>query len=806
MTPLPIDAVLDDFRAALAAHPNAVLVAPPGAGKTTRAPLALLQEPWTQGKKILLLSPRRIAARAAAAHMAQSLGEAVGETVGLRVRLETRVSKKTRIEVMTEGVFTRAVLADPGLEGVACVLFDEVHERSLESDLGLALALDAQAGLRTDLRLVAMSATLDGARVASLLGEASRIEAQGRMFPVDVRHIGRDARAPLPQAMADAVRRALREESGSVLCFLPGAGEIERTLTLLREAGADKVAELFGLYGALDPQTQDRAIAPTRAGARKVVLATSIAETSLTIEGVRVVIDSGFTRRPHFEPGTGMSRLETVRVSQAAATQRAGRAGRLEPGVCWRLWQEGETRALPAFDKPEILDADLSGLALDLAEWGAKADALHWLDAPPKAALQEAIAMLRALGALDVDGRITAHGKVIGAMPIAPRLAHMIVRARENGEGALAAHLAMVVSEQGLGGRDVDVRARLDAFLRDRSPRASAAKRVAQRLGGDGAVDSAHTGAVLALAYPERVAKARGAPGAFLMANGRAAHVNETDILAREKFLAIAEVTGRADRAVILSAAPLTQAEIEHAFGDAIVEEDTARIENGVYRGRRVRRLGRIVLSEAPLERVSQAQIAKMQLDHVRDVGLSALTWDDAALQLRARVALLRTLEGDEAWPDWSDERLIETVDVWLFPHLSLSLDDVRVETALRHTLDDGQWRRLQREAPEKFETPAASLLTIDYVGDGAPAVDVRLQELFGVKAHPCVASGRAPLLLRLLSPAHRPVQTTRDLPGFWAGSYASVRSDMRGRYPKHPWPDDPANAEPTRRVKPKGS
>ncbi|HSI41967.1 MAG TPA: ATP-dependent helicase HrpB, partial [Xanthobacteraceae bacterium] len=480
--PLPIDDALPALKAALAAGPNAVLVAPPGAGKTTRVPLALLNEPWLAARKILVLEPRRLAARAAAARMADTLGEAVGETVGYRVRFGSKIGPRTRIEVITEGIFVRMVLDDAELAGIGAVLFDEFHERSLDADLGLALALDAQAGLREELRLLVMSATLDGARVARLLGDAPVIESLGRAFPVETRYLGRDPRAPIERQMAEAVTRALATEAGSILAFLPGGAEIRRTETLLREAVRDPAVDIAPLSGALDARAQDRAIAPAPAGRRKVVLATAIAETSLTIEGVRIVVDSGLARLPRFEPAVGLTRLETVRVSRAAADQRRGRAGRTQPGVCWRLWSEAETTSLPAYAPPEILAADLAGLVLDLALWGVGDPAsLRFLDPPPAAALAEARTLLRTLGAMDAEGRATALGGRLGRLPLEPRLARLVVEGARRGAGRLAAEIAAVVSERGLGGEAVDLRHRLDAWRRDGSPRASEARALAER-------------------------------------------------------------------------------------------------------------------------------------------------------------------------------------------------------------------------------------------------------------------------------------------------------------------------------------
>lgn len=808
---LPVEEVLPQLRAALAERGEAVLVAPPGAGKTTRVPPALLGEPWAQRGKIVLLSPRRIAARAAAARMASELGERVGETVGYRVRLDSKVGPRTRIEVVTEGVFTRTILDDPELSGVSVVLFDEFHERSLEGDLGLALARDAQSALRPDLKIVVMSATLDAARVAALLDDAPVIVSEGRMFPVTLVHRPRDARARLEDEVAASVRAAMAAERGSALVFLPGVREIERTAEALRASVSDPSVDIRPLYGAMSSADQDAAISPAPAGRRKIVLATAIAETSLTIEGVRIVVDAGLARRPRFEPALGLSRLETVRASQAAITQRAGRAGRLEPGVCWRLWSEGETRALPAFERPEMLDADLSGLALDLAAWGVSdPKTLAWLDQPPEAAWAEALALLKRLGALDEAGRLTPHGAQVARMPLPPRLAHMAIAAGD--EAPLAARIAVLLTEQGLGGRSADVRERLHRFAGERGQRAEASRsladRLARRVCPQGArIDEERAGAVLALAYPDRVAKARG--GAYTMVNGRAASVDAASPLAREPYLVIADISGTAGRAQILLAAPISLSEVEDLFGAQIETAVSASVDaaTGAVRGRQVRRLGRMVISEAPLERMSGAELERALLEAVCEQGLEILDWDDAARQARARVALMRELEGGE-WPEWSDDALLESLDDWLAPALLgvATLRAVKVEQALLSSLPYALRRRLDAEAPPRFDTPAGSSLMIDYESEGGPALDVRLQEMFGQDKHPAIAGGRVSLSLRLLSPAHRPVQTTKDLPGFWRGSYAAVRSEMRGRYPKHPWPEDPLTAPPTRRAKPRGS
>ena len=809
---LPVEEILPALLAALEKRGEAVLVAPPGAGKTTRVAPALLKTPWLEGK-VILLSPRRIAARAAASRMAFERGERVGETIGYRVRLDSRVSRNTRIEVVTEGVFTRMVLDDPELNGVSAVLFDEFHERSLEGDLGLALARDAQSGLRSDLKLVVMSATLDASRVAALLGDAPVIVSEGRMFPVRHVYRPRDQRARLEDEIAAATRAALAAEPGSALVFLPGVREIEGTAEQLRATLHDPDVDVRPLYGAMSPADQDAAISPAPIGRRKVVLATSIAETSLTIEGVRIVIDSGLARRPKFEPALGLTRLETVRASQAAITQRAGRAGRLEPGVCWRLWSEGETRALPPFDRPEIMDADLSGLALDLAAWGVSdPKTLTWLDSPPDPAWAEALALLKRIGALDADGRLTPHGQKVARLPLPARLAHMVITAARDDEALLAARIAVVLTEQGLGGRSADLRDRLHRFATERGQRAEGARALADRIartagGARAAVDEEHAGRVLAIAYPDRVAKQR--QGGFALANGRAALVDEASPLARAPYAVIADMAGAAGRAQVLLGAPIGLEDIERLFGALIETRASAAIEvsTGALRAREVRRLGRLVLSERPLERLSGAELSQALLDVVSDDGLGYLDWDEAAKQTLARVRFMRALEGD-AWPDWSDEGLQASTAVWLGPATIgvSSLKAIDVSRALLSALDYDQRRRLDAEAPARFETPAGSSLAIDYESDGGPALDVRLQEMFGQDRHPTIAGGRVPLSLRLLSPAHRPVQTTKDLPGFWRGSYAAVRSEMRGRYPKHPWPDDPLTAPPTRRAKPRGS
>ncbi len=823
--PLPIDAALPGLTRALASGNVAILVAPPGAGKTTRVPLVLLDVSWASGGRILVLEPRRLAARAAAERMARTLGEAAGETVGYRMRFGSKVSSRTRIEVITEGIFTRLVLEDPALTGVAAVLFDEFHERSLDADLGLALARDAQQGLREDLRLLVMSATIDGARIAGLLGGAPVIVSEGRSFPVETRYLGRDARRPIETQVADAVAAALRAEPGSQLVFLPGTAEIRRTAGLLAERIGDPAVDIVPLHGTLEPGEQDRAIAPAPAGRRKVVLATSIAETSLTIDGVRVVVDSGLARVPRYEPDVGLTRLETVRVSRASADQRRGRAGRTAPGVCYRLWDEPQTASLEPYAPPEILAADLTGFVLDLAQWGVgDPAALTFLDAPPKAALTEARALARALGALDADGRLTDEGRRLRSLPLPPRLARMVVEASRQGAGALAAEIAVLLTERGLGGSDVDLQHRLEGLRRDRGRRAEEARRMAQRWAELAGPERGRwrdrptteptfsVGVILALAYPDRIARTRGSAGAFLLANGRGAAVDQASALAREPFIVVAEVTGSAAQGRIGLAAPITLEEIETRFADRVEAADEILFDapSASLRARRVRRLGALTLAEQTLPISPGEETARRLAAGIARLGLDRLPWTKALRQWRDRVNFLRRAEGEE-WPDLSDAALAARADEWLAPALydktSLAmLTPAELEAALTAFLPHALRRRLDKEAPTHFAAPSGSHVPIDYAAEEGPKLSIRLQELFGLDRHPAIAGGRVPLVLELLSPAQRPVQITRDLPGFWRGSYAAVRSEMKGRYPRHPWPDDPLSAPATRRAKPRGT
>ncbi|MEI5686055.1 ATP-dependent helicase HrpB [Sphingomonas kyungheensis] len=802
VTDLPILAVLPDLLAALRAGANAVLVAPPGAGKTTAVAPALLAEPWCDGE-ILLLSPRRLAARAAAERMAALAGEAVGGTYGYATRMDSRRSTATRVTVVTEGIFVARIQADPELAGVAAVLFDEVHERSLDGDFGLALALDAQAALRPDLRIVAMSATLDGARFAALLGDAPVIESEGRSHPLALRHLGRSGDARIEDVMASAIRRALAEAEGGLLAFLPGVAEIERTAERL--ADLPDAIVLHQLHGSLDPAAQRAAIRPEPDGRRKLVLATSIAETSLTLDGIRIVVDSGLARRPRYDRAAGMTRLVTERASQAAVTQRAGRAARLGPGVAYRLWEEAGTGGLPRFDPPEILEADLSGLVLAAALWGVNDPRdLAFLDPPPAAAVAEARERLTALEAIDADGRPTAHGRRIATLPMPPRLAHMLLRAGDMGQGRIAAEVAVLLSERGLGGSDADLESRLRRWRGERGTKAQAARQLATRWaklvgGGEGSDEAIEV--PIALAFPDRIARARDASGEhWASAGGRGFRLDPTSALARHAWLAVAETQGAASGARILAAAPITLATIERLFGARIETRRTVDFDpaTGGVTTLRERRLGALRLSSGPDSQADPAAIADALLDGVRTHGLDLLPWREGgeALKARARYAGIDI-----------DALLVERLDEWLPPLLvgRRRLDAIpggALTDALRALIGWDGMRQVDRLAPADFTSPAGSTHAIDYAAEGGPKVELRVQALFGLAEHPSIGSQRVPLVLSLTSPAGRPIQTTRDLPGFWAGSWNAVAKEMRGRYPKHPWPDDPAAAAATLRTK----
>ncbi|ONF96861.1 ATP-dependent helicase HrpB [Sphingomonas jeddahensis] len=821
---LPIHAVLPDLLGVLRARSSAVLVAPPGAGKTTAVAPALLAEPWCSGE-VLLLSPRRLAARAAAERMAALAGEPVGRTYGYATRLDTKRSADTRVTVVTEGIFTARIQRDPELAGVSAVLFDEVHERSLDGDFGLALALDAQVGLREDLRLVAMSATLDGARFAALMDGAPVVESEGRSWPLDVRHLGR-THDRIEDAVASAVRLALGEAEGGVLAFLPGVAEIERTAERLE--GVPGVA-LHRLHGSLDPAAQRAAIRAEPGNARKLVLATSIAETSLTLDGIRVVIDSGLARRPRYDRAAGMTRLVTERASQASATQRAGRAARQGPGVAYRLWEEAATAGLPRFDPPEIIEADLSALVLASAIWGvADPRDLSWIDPPPEAAVSEARARLAALEALDLDGRPTAHGRAIAALPMPPRLAHMLVRAGEIGLGGVAAEVAVLLGERGLGGNDADLELRARRWRGDRSPKAQAARKLAERWAklplpfrgeGRGEGQSGASSLVtaplpslsperrglsiaVALAFPDRIARRRDASGErWASVGGRGFKLDPASTLAREEWLAVAETQGMAAGARILSAAAIDEETVAALFGERIETRRLAEFDpvNGSVRPIRERRLGAVRLSSGPDSNADPAAIEAALVEGVRTHGLGLLPWSDGAAAFRQR-AIYAGLPFD-------DEALMSRLDDWL-PVLVAGrrrLDAIppgALTDALRNLLSWDELQRIERSAPSHFTSPAGSSHAIDYGAEGGPKVELRVQALFGLAEHPTVGADRVPLVLSLTSPAGRPIQTTRDLPGFWGGSWAAVAKEMRGRYPRHPWPDDPAGASATLRTK----
>ena len=831
----PVKEALPALGEALAKRNAALLEAPPGAGKSTIVPLVLLDAVWLKSQKILMLEPRRIAARAVANRMASLMHEPVGKTVGFRTRLETRVSRDTRIEVVTEGILTRMLQEDSSLAEFGCVIFDEFHERSLNADLGLALCIESQQMLREELRILVMSATLDLAPLARLLKDAPIVSAQGRTFPVTTHYAARRTDLPLELQLSQVVRSALQQHPGDVLCFLPGAAEIRRVQRNLETAGLERNVRVLPLYGDLEGAAQDAALAPAAAGQRKVVLATSIAETSLTIEGVQVVVDSGLRRFSEFDPITGMSRLETGKVSQAAADQRRGRAGRLSAGDCYRLWSEGTQGSLSPQTPPEILHADLAPLALELACWGTvDADSMAWLDPPPPAPLAQARDLLLRLEAIDAQFRITAHGRQLQKIGMHPRLAHMLIKSRDIGAVHLACDLAAILSERDIirsspGIRDADLRLRVAVLRGDERDLPSGltvdsrAKSQAQRSSKQwqrdftrGERDSADlheaTGLLLAMAYPDRIARARGEGGRYLMSNGSGARFGEPQALTKSEFIVAAELDGAEREARIFLAAPVALEDLERTFAAQITESAHIRWDEreGLIRAQRERRLGALVLKTAEIRNPDADALQQAALQGLRQIGVAGLPWSKELKQWRARVMLLRQfkVQAPHPWPDLSDSALEDSLDQWAPAWMSgITRRDhfarMDLGNALRSFITHAQSTILEREAPTHYTVPSGSHIPIDYLDGEIPTVSVRLQELFGLTQTPSVAAGRQPLLLKLLSPAGRPVQITRDLISFWNRGYHEVKKDLKGRYPKHYWPDDPYTAQATRRRRP---
>ncbi|AUG43325.1 ATP-dependent helicase HrpB [Pseudomonas chlororaphis] len=842
MNSLPIDEVLPALREALATRHEAVLEAPPGAGKTTRVPLALLNEPWLAGQRILMLEPRRLAARAAAERLASELGEKVGETVGYRIRLDSKVGPNTRIEVVTEGILTRRLQDDPALEGVGLLIFDEFHERSLDADLALALSLNGRDLFRDEqpLKILLMSATLEGERLAGLLDDAPILRSEGRMFPVDVRW-GRPFQPGefIEPRLVQTILEALNDESGSVLVFLPGQAEIRRVHQQLADAVGERPEILLcPLHGELDLAAQRAAIEPAPPGKRKVVLATNIAETSLTIDGVRVVVDAGLARVPRFDPGSGMTRLDTQRISRASATQRAGRAGRLEPGVCYRLWSQDQHEQLAAYGSAEILQADLAGLALQLARWGVTPAQLVWLDVPPGAAYAQAQDLLERLGALTAkageDWKLTAHGQAMAELPAHPRIAHLLLRGQALGLANMACDVAALLGERDIlrgGGADLHSRLVLlsgeERAARGAQGGVQRARQLARQYRGylrgqpsQAVADPDHPrwlGALLALAYPDRVAQQRRPGGAeYRLANGRAALFSETDSLMKQPWLVIADLgsrQGQREERIYLAA------DFDPALFDSVLAEQVRSVDQldwdereGVLRAERQRKVGELVLSREPLTGLDEAARCQALVNLVRRKGLELLPWTPELRQWQARVALLRQLDleakGESQWPDVSDAALLKSLESWLLPYLGkvsrLShFANLELASIVHNLLPWPLPQRLDELAPHHLTVPSGSSIRLDY-SEQPPILAVRLQELFGLAETPRIVGGRQVVKLHLLSPARRPVQVTQDLANFWRSTYAEVKKDLKGRYPKHYWPDDPLVAEATARAKPR--
>ncbi len=836
MTKLPIDDILPELCASLERAPNAVVQAAPGAGKTTRIPLRLLNAPWREGGKIIILEPRRLAARAAARRMAQTLDEPVGKTVGYRIQLDNKTGPDTIIEVVTEGILTRRLQSDPSLEGVAAVIFDEFHERNLQADLGLALCLDCQAGLREDLRILVMSATLDVDPIAKLMGDVPVIVSAGRAFPIETRYLGKPPgdrfRDTLCPAVSSAVKQALRVETGSILTFLPGEGEIRRVENLLNLSSLPENVDVLPLYGALPQNQQDQAISPSPSGRRKIVLATAIAETSLTIEGIRVVVDAGRARNPRFDPQSGMTSLFTEPVSLAGATQRQGRAGRLEPGICYRLWDKAGEGAFRQFSQPEILDADLAPLALDLANWGIHdPDALNWLTAPPTGPFDQGRDLLRLLQAIDAQDRITAHGREMAKLPMHPRLAHMVIEGAKSGWANSACNVAALLTDRDIAqrnGRDrvaVDLTLRVsalkgeqtslpinrNALSRTRALAKQWLRRVPKNIRLDHGRDLSpdeQIGALVALAYPDRIAERRpGRESRYRLSNGKGAALPAEDALRDAPYLAIASVSGEARDARIRIAAPISGATIEHLFENEIWEGETATWDSQSRSviARRQKRLNAVVLNDTPAKNIPGDQIANALIDGIRDIGLDCLPWSKEATEWRRRVLCFHQATG--SGPDMSDSVLLETLEDWLLPYLAdmsrlQHLKSLDMLAILKTQLDWSAQQTMDKQVPSHFTVPSGSSIRIDYTDPMAPVLPVKLQEMFGATETPSIIDGAIALSIHLLSPAGRQLQITQDLQAFWSNTYQQVKAEMKGRYPKHPWPDNPLAAAPTRHTK----